>query len=240
MTKLQNYPELNLFTGIENEPTTTGTGNSRVAFVESGPVAVQETAPLFSLYDPPITNTRPCKNISLEQSYFFVKHGELKAKTEKIRAETEEDVQQKIKKDTLPYVTFSGTFTSRANDNLINNSGFFCVDLDHTDIMLKDTLSGDTVINPVLIFVSPRGKGLKLVIYIHGAKAENHTTYFQAIEKYFQDTYQMAIDEACKDVSRACFLCHDPEVYYNPEGFIESDVLLSYLPTNPPFNQQTN
>lgn len=155
----------------------------------------------------------------------MVKNDGLKAKTDQVRAGTAD------KGRILPYVTFSGTFSSRANEKLINYSGYFCIDLDHIDIRLKDTLAGDTFINPVLIFVSPRGGGLKLVIFIENGTDKNQLAYFESLQKYFSDTYQLAIDVKCKDVARACFLCYCPEAYFNPEGSVDSDLLLSYLPT---------
>lgn len=44
-----------------------------------------------------------------------------------------------------------------------------------------------------------------------------HEDYFHAVSAYCQATYGYEPDKNCKDVSRACFLPYDPDVYINPE-----------------------
>jgi len=178
----------------------------------------------FSFYNAPVKNKYPNKNIDIADAASLIKCDSYKDLTDQVRFGASD------KTEVLPYVTFSGTFTSRGNTNLINYSGHICIDLDHIDVKLKDTLAGDTVLNPALIFISPRGEGLKVVISIENATPEKHLAYFQSLERYFRDTYQLAIDTGCKDMARACFLCHDPEIFYNPSGYIRGDELLSYLP----------
>ncbi len=182
----------------------------------------------FSYFQAPIANITPATSFTLEDIYTRLSTDKYKLKTEQVRADNGD------KTKILPYVTFSGTFTKRANAHLVDYSGYLCADLDHIDIQLKDTLAGDTVLNPALIFISPRLEGLKVVINIENASPDKHLAYFQSLERYFKDTYQLAIDEACKDVSRACFLCHDPAAYFNHSGSVDSEILLSYLPVMTP------
>lgn len=177
----------------------------------------------FSYFKAPITNTLPEKNISLTDVYDLVIGNELAAITGKIR-KGEAD-----KTKTLPSVTPSGAFSTRKDANLIEYSGIICIDFDHIDTGIKDTLAGDSFLNPSLVFVSPGGNGLKVFITIDNGTPENHLSYFQALRKYFTETYQLSIDEACKNVSRACFLCHDPEAFFS-DGSIDSETLLSILP----------
>jgi len=181
---------------------------------------------LFSYYLAPVKNTTPNCNISLSKVYEWIKGDSYKQITEQVR--TDATLKAKI----LPYITTSGTFRKRSETELIDYSGIICIDLDHCDITLKDTLAGDSFLNPALIFVSPRGEGLKVCIAIEGATRENRLRYFTALREYFLNTYQLKIDEACKDVSRACFLCHDPEAYFS-DGSIDSEKLLSILPEIP-------
>ncbi len=180
----------------------------------------------ISYFKSPITNTLPEKNISLADVYNLVTGEDLAAITAKIRA-------GEADKKNLPSVTPSGTFSTRKDANLINYSGIFCIDFDHIKTEIKDTLSGDPFLSPSLVFVSPGGHGLKVFITIDNAKPENHLKYFQSLRKYFVDNYQLPVDESCKNISRACFLCHDPEAYFS-DGNVDSKTLLSILPVVEP------
>ncbi|MCK5278358.1 MAG: hypothetical protein KAK04_07470, partial [Cyclobacteriaceae bacterium] len=45
-----------------------------------------------------------------------------------------------------------------------------------------------------------------------------HREQFYAIEKYYKEEFNIEIDKACKDVSRAMLLSYDPEIYWNPHS----------------------
>ena len=181
---------------------------------------------LFSHYLAPIKNKKPFRNITLTEVFKLVSGDAYRVQTERVRKD------ESLKKQILAYVTPSGTFRSRGEKELIDYSGIICIDLDHIDITLKDTLAGDNFLNPALIFVSPRGEGLKVFIDIEAGTVENHLKYYTALREYFSDIYQLKIDAACKDVPRACFLCHDPEAYFS-NGSICSEKLLNILPDIP-------
>lgn len=40
---------------------------------------------------------------------------------------------------------------------------------------------------------------------------------FAAVTNYVKATYGLVPDQKCKDISRACFLPHDPQAYINPK-----------------------
>jgi hypothetical protein len=182
---------------------------------------------LVSYFNSPIKNITPITNISLAKVCESIKSDKLKQLTENVRNGSA------TKNNDLPYVTPSGTFNSRKNSELQNYSGIICIDLDSLKDRfinsLRDTLAGDCFLNPCLIFISPSNNGLKVFINIINGTAETHLQHFTAIEKYLFDTYQLKADQSCKDVSRACFLCHDPDVYFS-NGFVESTTLLSIMP----------
>jgi hypothetical protein len=71
-----------------------------------------------------------------------------------------------------------------------------------------------------LVFVSPRGYGLK-VFYRIPPVAETHSSYFIAIENYLKAERNIVIDKSCKDVARACFISHDQEAYSKPFHAVE-------------------
>ena len=184
----------------------------------------------FSCFKAPIKNIIPFTEIKLDRAFEWIKYN-YKDETEQIRNGTAS------KAEMLPYITPSGIFRSRKDSDLLCYSGIICIDLDHCKIGLKDTLSGDAFLNPALIFISPSGTVLKVFIVINNAVVKDHLKYFTAISNYLLNTYELEADKACKDVARACFLCHDPAVYYS-EGTIDSEELLSYLEAPPELQQR--
>lgn len=178
----------------------------------------------FSYYKPPISNTAVLLDVDLDFVYNKVKSDALKGLTLKIRA-------KKASKDrVLPYVTVSGCFSKRNAGCLKSYSSLICVDLDDVPLHRKEELAGDTFLKPVMIFVSPRSQGLKMIVRVKDGSAENHSVFYQAIERYLQGAYGIIADPACKDIARATYLCWDPAVFYRNEGFVTSDALLKLIP----------
>ncbi len=160
----------------------------------------------FSYFQPPIQNTLPEKSISLPDVVDLIRTGKgFQEIIKKLR-----DTTDKNMKERLPYVTFSGEFTRRNNSGLIQHSGLLCVDVDDQKVTLEDMQ--DYV--PALVFTSPSGTGQKIV-YAIDIKNGTHLDYYFALESYFKQRHNIAIDKACKDVQRACWLSHDPSVVLN-------------------------
>ena len=44
----------------------------------------------------------------------------------------------------------------------------------------------------------------------------SHSNYFAAVANYILQTYGVEVDKSGRDISRACFLPHDPQAYINP------------------------
>jgi hypothetical protein len=123
----------------------------------------------------------------------------------------------------LPGVLWSGTFSARANDKLIQHSGFLCGDLDNLGERLKEVREKIKA-SPYLayLFRSPTN-GLKTVFKVP-ADASKHLASFRAVEKHVLELTGIQIDQACKDVARLCFMSYDPELYIN-ENAVEIEPL---------------
>lgn len=158
----------------------------------------------FSYYKPPITNKFPERAITLKEAARIITANKgIKKIVDRVR-EADGDKAKEIKKE-LPYVTFSGIFEKRLNEKLQQHSGLLCMDVDGQQVAeLKDIV-------PALMFVSPTGTGQKIVFEID-LKSGKHLDYFFALEAYFKKEHDITIDKACKDVARACWLSHDPNV----------------------------
>ena len=120
-------------------------------------------------------------------------------------------------KKSLPAILFAGTFSQRNNESLLQHSGLLVLDFDDCDIGKKDILGNDS--HTVLCFISPRGTGIKVVVRIDPASNnKEHGESFDAAREYFLEKYGVEADKSGRDVSRLCFVSHDPEAIFNPEA----------------------
>ncbi len=174
--------------------------------------------PIFSYFNAPVSNIHPKRTLSLVEAYNLVKSEEYCSITHQLRAIEEKDEARKFKALKFDYATFSGTFSKRNDKALISHSGLLTIDFDHiSDLQqLKNQLLQDEYFETEMLFVSPSGDGLKWIIPIDITEA-THQNFFQAIANYIREVYQLEVDKSGKDVSRACFLPHDPEAYINPK-----------------------
>jgi hypothetical protein len=176
--------------------------------------------PEFTFYRKPITNLLPARSINICQLYKAIKSDYYADVTRELRSITDNKKQGEFKKYSLDYITPSGTFEARNDKNLINRSFYIVIDFDKTSDpeKIKSVLLNDQHIKPDLIFTSPRGNGLKALIY--DQDHAEHDLFYNAVQGYFESQYPelfQNFDTSNKNISRACFLCHDPDVYINPD-----------------------
>jgi len=171
----------------------------------------------FSFFKAPIRNTIPHKSISLLDAYNYIVGDYAKQRTEKLRSIKDPKQARQFKASTFDYCTFSGMFQTRNDKALISHSGLLCIDFDHlqnVDLLRKQLLQ-DEYFDTQMLFVSPSGDGLKWIIPID-TKRTTHSNYFAAAANYILQTYGVEVDKSGRDISRACFLPHDPLAYINP------------------------
>jgi hypothetical protein len=144
--------------------------------------------------------------------------GATKELVKKIRLEKRKPERQELKK-ALPAICFSGTFNKRTDASLLEHSGLICLDFDgyakQKELLQdKETLSKNKYVFSV--FISPSGNGLKVLVKIP-CDAENHTNYFNSLEKYFNSEY---FDKTSKNISRVCYESYDPLIHVNDNSSI--------------------
>ena len=121
----------------------------------------------------------------------------------------------KSKKKELPIVCFSGTFTERTDEGIVDHSSFIVIDFDHVDVEhVKALLCMDEY--TFACWVSPSGDGLKALVRI--SHPERHRDHFRAIVSYFDKTYGLEVDESGINESRACFESFDPDMCLKDES----------------------
>ena len=129
------------------------------------------------------------------------------------------------KGELLPYVTPMGVFSKRNSQSIISSSGLAVIDFDKAEPNFDLCAAKRHIFDayPQLVrlaFTSPSGKGLKFFVElggdVTGMEARLWENMFHGINAYLAQDFpnQFILDEAGKDVCRACFLCHDPVVLY--------------------------
>jgi hypothetical protein len=170
---------------------------------------------MISFFKGPIQNRVPSRAVSLEEIATLIKGDTYAALVAAIAAAPDKKAANKLKAK-LDFVTFSGTFQpSRAIENLQQHSSYLIIDIDDlADVAtVKMTVSHDPYV--VMAFVSPRQNGLKLLFKIDG---KQHSQAFLSISDYLKQEYKLQTDASGKDVSRVCYLSHDPALYFNIEA----------------------
>ncbi|MEZ0483205.1 DUF3987 domain-containing protein [Fibrella aquatica] len=140
-------------------------------------------------------------------------------------------------------VTWSGTFLGgKKSSDLLQHSQLICVDIDKLAPgrlhELREVLRADSFTN--ILFISPSGNGLKIVIKIDYKDPGDHKRFFQQIHDYYIYHYRVQeyeFDSSCKNVDRLCFIPHDPGIYFNPDSTIMA-LEERYLTDDPPLVQK--
>jgi hypothetical protein len=174
---------------------------------------------LFSFFKAPVRNTIPHKSICLLDAYNYIVGEYAKQRTEKLRTITDPKQTRQFKANNFDYCTFSGTFSSRNDKNLMQHSGLMAVDFDHLPNLeeVRHALLADEYFDTQLLFVSPSGDGLKWIIPIDTSQIQ-HAEYFAAVANYILQTYCIEVDKSGSDISRACFLPYDPDAFIHPNN----------------------
>ncbi len=141
--------------------------------------------------------------------------GQVKEIRDLVASGITEDAQ--TRKQQLPAFTPSATFKGkRLLTNLEQYSGFVHLDFDK---LTNDKLEAAfqimaTIPYTFLCFVSPSGNGLKVFVEVTTG-AELHNTAYQQVMKYYENASGLQADVKCKDMTRLCFVSHDPQLYKN-------------------------
>jgi hypothetical protein len=114
-------------------------------------------------------------------------------------------------------MTASGVFSNRSDGALVSHSGLLTLDFDHVKNIsrVKDDLKEDPYLLSDLIFDSPSGHGFKSIITID-VMQHPHRKWFETVARYLKKRHNLEVDRSGRDVSRACFLPHDPDAWIHP------------------------
>ena len=119
------------------------------------------------------------------------------------------------KKKTLLAFTPSAVFTEKRQMPFLEMySGF--VHLDFDKLTPEQLQTAFAIISKIsytsLCFISPSGNGLKVFVEV-STELEHHDIAYLQVQKYYEDATGLKADPSCKDVTRLCFMSHDPNAY---------------------------
>jgi len=118
----------------------------------------------------------------------------------------------------LPGYCFAGTFSKRSIDGLKSPSGLAILDFDEFKSSSEAVDFKDSVCDLEYVFsafISPSGKGVKVLVKIPKCNDEEYRLYFESLKEYFNTPYW---DDSGKDISRFCFESYDPDIYINQDS----------------------
>ncbi len=145
--------------------------------------------------------------ITVDKALARIKNGNSKPLVDEIRQQLSKERADKLKAN-LPSVCFSGKFSQRFDDKIIEHSGYLVLDFDEVEDLRDkqtDIISKDFV---YACWISPRGNGLKALIKI--ADGKKHREHFNSLKDVFSEVDKSGVNE-----SRVCFESYDPEIYIN-------------------------
>jgi hypothetical protein len=148
--------------------------------------------------------------ITIDDLLNSIKYGKWQKEIEAVRLETDKAKRNELKKF-LKSVTISGTFAIRKQDNLLEHSGFICIDIDNfTD---KKALEADQYSHAV--FSSASGNGIAVLVKIDKSK---HKESFNWLRNYYFSQYGIVVDSAPQNVASLRFVSYDPNLFINEKS----------------------
>jgi hypothetical protein len=165
-----------------------------------------------------IKNTDTPFHRSVALVFERIKNGASKALISQIRTTTDKAERSDLKKE-LPSICFSGEFTKRNDQSIVQHSGLVCLDFDGYAnrkelIAAKEGFQKDEYTYSV--FISPSGAGLKVLVKIP-PQPEKHKDYFNGLRQYYNDEH---FDTTSKNLSRVCYESYDPLIYINYDSLL--------------------
>lgn len=173
----------------------------------------------FNLFKGGIKITKPTQAITLAEFVHMISGPAYQISIAQVRNQADESTRRSFK-SALDYVTPSGLFTpTRKASNLLQHSALAILDFDHVANLETTRLQLSADPYALVLFVSPSGDGLKLIVNVTpGLDKDSHKQLYADLSLYYKQTYGLdqILDDKTSDVSRPCYVSYDPDVIVNP------------------------
>ena len=163
---------------------------------------------------------------NFENILLAIKEGKFKSEITEIRNSLKENNKNKSDrlKNSLLGFTVSAIFDEkRRKERVIKYYGVMVLDIDN----LKDEEEVERIKKEIekieytkMVFVSPSGLGLKIIVETNNTDVERHTEVYKKLVNYYENQLNVEFDSQTCDVSRLCFFSYDETAYYNCESKI--------------------
>lgn len=140
-------------------------------------------------------------------------------------------------KKQLPYIVCSIFKPAYRRKSNFAHTTYFILDLDHLSEkgIVQNKLRSDLLDDKriMIIFESPGGDGLKIMFKLKEKCYDEvkYSMFYKIFARQFSVEHKITqvVDTVTSDVTRACFISHDPDVYYNPQvEVIEMDSFINF------------
>lgn len=133
-----------------------------------------------------------------------IKNGKSKEQVDEIRTTQDKNKADSLKRN-LPSMVFSGKFGSRADDSIIEHSGYLILDFDKLENpeYTKEQVFKNEFVKAA--WVSPSGNGVKALVRI--ADGQKHREHFTALMGVFP-----VLDKSGSNPCRLCFESYDENI----------------------------
>ena len=165
-----------------------------------------------------IKTVAPIKDTYAISVLELIRSGKYKNEIADIRVQLDKTKRNALKAK-LPYVTFAGTFETRANNYLKKPSGLACLDFDEVENIdeLREKVNADNF--TFASFLSPSGNGLKVLVKIPNVgNNEDYQDYYVKLIEHYSKYYDL--DKGTKDLARACYLSCDEDLFQNVDSVL--------------------
>ena len=158
---------------------------------------------------------------NFENILLAIKEGKFKSEITEIRNSLKENNKNKSGrlKNSLSGFTVSAIFDEkRRKERVIKYYGVMVLDIDN----LKDEEEVERIKKEIekieytkMVFVSPSGLGLKIIVETNNTDVERHTEVYKELVNYYGNQLNVGFYSQTCDVSRLCFFSYDETAYYN-------------------------
>ena len=151
-----------------------------------------------------------------------IKNGRYKKQVEQLQVLLSEGKQKEYseaKKQLLAFTPSASFAGGRKMEFLQEYSKLLILDIDKLDKEVLHEIKQKSIKCKYthLCFISPSGKGLKILVKVNTGIAKHKESY-EELKIFYENLLNVEIDKSGKDITRLCFFSYDKDLYFNPQS----------------------